>query len=1129
MKAAATFDPPGAIAPLQAPEQLGPYRVLRRLGRGGMGVVYEAQHLETGERAAVKTVREALPSRRNAIQREILALSQLRHPGVVRIKEQGSSDDGTPWYAMDLVPGTPWRSLIGGSPAAPDQYPTLLTQLCALAEPLAHIHGEGLVHGDLKPDNILSGADGAPVLVDFGLTSRFGESSGREALALRALVGTPEYMAPEQWRGEPSDARTDLYAFGCLAYELFLGRPPFMGDREQLRRLHLEGQVPPLAPLLTGLPPGLDTLLGLLLAKSKEDRLGHASRLAHSLCTLGAQPPNLRAERPPRPYLFPPGLRGREGVPERVVGNLLHSGEGAPAVWIGGESGVGKTRLLLELAHSGQRGGLKVITAECTPNGPALMAFRPFLRAAHERLSLEAPELEATILGPRRATLARVEPTLAGTAPLPVLPTLDAEAERARVLHDLLATIAAFATQWPTFLLFDDLQWADELSLLALARLATEFPSAAELSLIGAFRSEEMQANLQTLLAVPGPQTLELGRLNSDAVSQMMADMLGLPPPSSFAAHLSHQSEGNPFFVAEYLRTALELGLLRLDGRGQWEVVTEAPEAYASLGLPNNLRELVARRLLALAPATLAVFEAAAVLGRQAPAEWILAAAQQTGSVGEGALVELLRHRVMEETEAGALRISHDKLREVAYERLPPERRRLLHGLAAELWQKAGGNPAELARHLEEAGRPAEALVAREVAAEAAITGGAYQEATHHLSRTLALAGDSKDYAPGRRARWHRRLAELKMYAGDLPEAIAEAGRALSLVGQPLPSRPGAYGLVLLGEAMRQIGHRLLPEGWYRDHQDQGPRVDAAEATALLSRIAFFQNQPLQIVAFALWSINQAERAGHYFAAARNYSGLGWVFGLAGASGWADAYFRRAKEAGTRAQDRGGLIFALTSEAVYRIGLGQWAEVEVLLDACEVPCAEARDPQGWELLTTLRGHPAYLQGNLQKAIRYHQAVLRSAKGRGNHQHVAWSHYCLGRAALAEGRAPEALRELAAAEAALVKVDDAMSVITCAGLRAQAHLALGELEEARVAADLARTRIGNAPPTVFLTMHGYQGIVETYLALAAAEKDRAQAQAHRRVAKLWLGRYRRMARTFPVAQPTCKYLTSVFKP
>lgn len=1119
MKEAATFEPPGAIAPLPPPSRLGPYQVLRRLGRGGMGVVYEAVHTDTGDRAAVKTVREALPSRRSAIHREILALSQLRHPGVVRIKAQGSSDDGTPWYAMDLVPGASWRGLIGGSPAPSDRHGSLLTQLCALAEPLAHIHGEGLVHGDLKPDNILSGADGAPVLVDFGLTSRFGESSGREALALRALVGTPEYMAPEQWRGEPGDARTDLYAFGCLAYELFLGQPPFVGDRDRLRRLHLEGEVPPLSRLIPGLPAGLDALLGQLLAKSKEDRLGHASRLAHALLALGAEALPPRGG-PPRPYLFPPGLRGREGVPERVVGSLIARDGGAPAVWISGESGVGKTRLLLELGHSGQRGGLKVITAECAPNGPPLMAFRPFLRAAHERLSLEAPELEVQILGPRRATLARIEATLAGTDPPPALPPLDAEAERARVLQDLLGAIAAFASQWPTFLLFDDLQWADELSLLALARLATELPASAELSLVGAFRSEEVQANLQTLLAVPGPQTIELGRLPPAAVTTMMADMLGLPPPPSFAAHLSQESEGNPFFVAEYLRTAVELGLLRLDQRGQWELVTEAPEAYASLGLPNNLRELVARRLSALSPEALAVFEAAAVLGRQAPAEWTLAVAERRGPGGEAALVELLRHRLLEEREGSALRITHDKLREVAYGRLPNERRRLLHGLAAERWRDAGGNAAELARHLEEAGRSAEALEAREVAAEVAITGGAYQEATHHLLRTLALAGDSTAYGAERRARWHRRLAELRMYAGDLPQAINEAGRAMSLVGQPLPSHPRAYGLVLLVEAVRQLGHRLLPERWYRDQKPQGARIDAAEATALLSRIAFFQNQPLQIVAFALWSINQAERAGHFFAAARNYSGLGWVFGLAGAHRSADAYFQRAREAGERAQDRGGLIFALTSEAVYRIGLGQWAEVEVLLNACEVPCAEARDPQGWELLTTLRGHPAYLQGNLQKAVELHQAVLRSARGRGNHQHVAWSHYCLGRAALASGRPQEALEELRAAESALVKVDDAMSVITCAGLKAQAHLALGELNAAKVAADLAQARIGNAPPTVFLTMHGYQGIVDTYLALAAAEGDPSQANSHRRVAKLWLARLRRMARTFPVVKPRC---------
>ncbi|RKH54639.1 protein kinase domain-containing protein, partial [Corallococcus llansteffanensis] len=208
---------PPARAP-EAPEYLGPYRVLGVLGRGGMGIVYRGEHVDTGEAAAVKTVRATSRAMLATIRREIHALSRVRHPGIIRVVAQGVAD-GLPWYAMPLLPGPTLRDSVcpqgfepaaglglgplertetmpalappgpersrGPSPRPPSTAASLgsalllLRRLCA---PLAFLHGCGLVHRGLKPENVVIHEDGRPILVDLGIAALSGGAEGREEL-----------------------------------------------------------------------------------------------------------------------------------------------------------------------------------------------------------------------------------------------------------------------------------------------------------------------------------------------------------------------------------------------------------------------------------------------------------------------------------------------------------------------------------------------------------------------------------------------------------------------------------------------------------------------------------------------------------------------------------------------------------------------------------------------------------------------------------------------------------------------------------------------------------------------------------------------------------------------------------
>ncbi|HYC78970.1 MAG TPA: serine/threonine-protein kinase [Planctomycetota bacterium] len=205
---------------VDAPRRVGPYRVLDVLGRGGVGVVYRAVRDDAPDDAvALKLL--ALPGRANPraverFRREIRALARVAHPGVVRIREAGETEDGA-YVAMDLVPGTPLSELRGQDARRAAEL------VAALARAVAAVHAAGVVHRDLKPSNVVVRADGAPVLLDFGL------AAAEDATTLTAtgdVVGTPAYMAPEQAAGREADGRSDVYALGAILHDALTGAPP---------------------------------------------------------------------------------------------------------------------------------------------------------------------------------------------------------------------------------------------------------------------------------------------------------------------------------------------------------------------------------------------------------------------------------------------------------------------------------------------------------------------------------------------------------------------------------------------------------------------------------------------------------------------------------------------------------------------------------------------------------------------------------------------------------------------------------------------------------------------------------------------------------------------------------------
>lgn len=1187
---------------MNVPEKLGPYRLMEELGRGGMAIVYRGVHVDTGEIVALKTVYLPKGNRLAGLRTEIQALKRIQHPCIVRILDAGL-EEWLPWYAMELLEGqtlrayirdlwslfpppgqsesmktvtgtTPtsvsrtvseynsterpypdaWQNEQAGErpkpagarpPAAGGRLIEALTIVQRICEPLAYLHSCGIVHRDLTPGNLFIRENGSPVIMDFGLVSRLGDTSGREIIEVNgAVLGTIAYISPEQIRGQLVDARSDLYALGCILYELTTGRMPFSASLDsEVMGMHLVRPPTPPSELVEGVPPELSALILRLLAKESRDRLGYADDVARILLSVcGVK--KAEAGSGERDYLYRPQFVGREKLLSKFVRHLDRARDRVGrCVLVSGESGAGKTRFAMAITREAVIRGLRVVTGECTPvttldatdstRGAPLHPFQRIFQALADYCREQGRDATDRVLGKRGKVLAGYEPALRylpGQEEYPEPPSLPAQATRRRLLDAFRDTLAQFAADRPLLVILDDLQWADELSLSFLMYLGESFFKQNPVIILGTYRSEEFTGALREVLDRSWIEAIELSPLDEPAISAMVSDMLALPSlPAEYAHLLARRSMGNPFFVSECLRAFVAERLLcRTDG--QWRLrVGEEGYASAEEMLPGSLRELIQRRLRRLSPAAMGLLEAAAVLGREVDADILIEVNGGARDTALAGLRELTESQVFEEAPGDRVRFVHDKMREVAYGELVGERRRALHAAAAAAIEARYKDHSSFTKlysamglHLRRAGDLRKAIAYLDKAGVLALASFATGEAVRCLSDALTLdeqTGLQVDRLT--RTRWLRQLATAYIGLGKSTVGMEKIFQGLSMLGWPMPSSRPRLLLGIAAQASRQFVRLFVsPRPERRSTEERAILQEAARAYELLLPVfTFTTGNVLQLLYGALAHLNVAEMAGAPAEMAVAYSNAQVIIGLIPLFSVAEAYGRRAHQALSVVNDPVVQSWVYMMTSGHAAGVASWEKAFTYGGESAAIAEEIGFKRRWEEAHGILGIARFLHGDFERAIETSHQRLGEAALRGDTQTQVWAASGLAQAYLNMGLTERALEAAEWAERCLATSQGRNERIFAYGVLALASLRTGDHRRALEAAEKGAAAVREGRPSTHYCINSYSFITEVFLELLAQGRG-APPPDHAKLmwqARSMCGEMRRAARVYPAVR------------
>jgi dienelactone hydrolase len=687
------------------------YRIDGPLGEGGMGIVYRAHDTLLDRPVAIKSLAShfTTPDGLKRLLREAQAAAKLTHPGIVATYDVLENGDGR-FIVMELVEGKTLREVI------PLPWREATDLMRGVFEAIGFAHGRGIIHRDLKPENIIVTSNGSPKVMDFGLARSEG---GSRMTQTGMVVGTATYMAPEQALRGKAVPQSDLYALGCVFYEVLTGAPPFSGE-DPLAIITQHINLPPRTPrqAVPDLPPAIEALILKLLAKDPSERLRSAAdvvKLLDLTQSVRAAEGRVGIEPSPTDRVRHSRLVGRQDVMGRLLEHLDRAMAGAGGVvMISGEPGIGKTRTIDELVAGARLRGFQVLIARCHERDTTIpyLAISEALEGFARRLSPEKWENLLAAGGDEILLLVSDMPLKHLPASAVTSRVVSAGAyggaEQPRALPTRgLRNLLTHATQdAPVLLVVDDLHWADPSSLELLHDIAV-YTREIPLLIVGAYREVELERAhpLNRLLVELNRQRVvtreRLRRFAAPDTHALLSALLGGDAPGDLAALIQEETEGNPFFIEEIVNGLIEEErLLWNEHDAVYRLAPGVTTARLAAEIPQGIKAAIGARLDHLSEEAQHVLSLAAVIGRRFSSDLLVRLASNHGLTEED--VERALHEAraarfigtIEQREgleavkgysAGSLEgeadltFDHPLLHQVAYGELDRRRRRRLH------------------------------------------------------------------------------------------------------------------------------------------------------------------------------------------------------------------------------------------------------------------------------------------------------------------------------------------------------------------------------------------------------------------------------------------------------------------
>jgi serine/threonine protein kinase/tetratricopeptide (TPR) repeat protein len=719
------------------------YKVIKQVGQGGMGVIYLAEDTRLERKVALKLLPQFLTADEESNQnfkREAQIIASLNHPNIVTIYEIDNFN-GQYYLSFEFLEGENLRQKIkkpAGDEISLENIIDIFLQICS---GLSKAHNAGVIHGDIKPENIFINKDNIVKILDFGVAKLIGSSS--VANEEKNIFGTTAYMSPEQIHGENTARESDIWSLGVLLYEMLSEELPFRGEYEQSVIYSILNEEPVKIKNRFASEGELEKIVLKCLRKPRNERFNSVEELISEIKSVrkNTARPALKSADPqelqnvidsltkPALELYKPSeiFTGREeqlNFLEKKIGDI-YGGKGS-AVFIQGEPGIGKTQLVYQAINSSAHADLNVLLGRCLYNVAGL-PYHPFASAVKTAYSLNS-RVEDYFINALNKYAEKLGVSLSSSLPF-IKSFLGFSVEPVSLLNKeqlwnaVLTLYKIISRGEPLVLIVDDLQWSDKTTLGLFSFIARNC-SSLPILLIGIHRPPEFLSPgeknkslflTQTIrqLRIEGlADRIKLERFSKEETELLLFKILNSPSEPQLAENVFQNTEGNPLFISELIKLLKEKNYIKKD-ESAWRLEKQI-QLKQEIILTEKVQDVIHQRIDRLDANLREILEVASCEGEDFEAEPLTACL----NIDKLSLLKFLstiekEHRLIRH-EKNSYKFDHILIKEVLYRNILFELRQEYHKLLADYLINKHGNNDEYAstisHHLLESGNEEKAV-----------------------------------------------------------------------------------------------------------------------------------------------------------------------------------------------------------------------------------------------------------------------------------------------------------------------------------------------------------------------------------------------------------------------------------